>query len=99
MALSVQGDLYFATYVVGESPEQDGRCRSWVSDTMGRLAPFSAGCYLGDSDFTVRADQFMSDAAWDRFQRIRADRDPGGLFCGYDCADTARLNSRPLTNP
>ena len=50
-------------------PRRTAACRSWVSDTMGRLAPFSAGCYLGDSDFTVRADQFMSDAAWDRFRR------------------------------
>jgi FAD/FMN-containing dehydrogenase len=94
MALSVQGDIYFATYVVGESPAQDASCRAWVSDTMSRLAPFSAGCYLGDSDFTVRTDRFMSDAALDRFKRIRADRDPGGLFCGYDCADPALLNTR-----
>jgi FAD/FMN-containing dehydrogenase len=94
MALSVQGDIYFATYVVGESPAQDGACRAWVSDTMSRLAPFSAGCYLGDSDFTVRTDRFMSDAALGRFNRIRADRDPGGLFCGYDCADPALLNTR-----
>ncbi len=64
MALSVQSDIYFATYVVGESPAQDASCRAWVSDTMSRLAPFSAGCYLGDSDFTVRTDRFMSDAAW-----------------------------------
>jgi len=93
MALSVQTDLYFATYVVCQSPADDGRCRSWVDDTMRRLAPFSAGCYLGDSDFTVRHDRFMSDAAWDRFRRIRAERDPDGLFPGYDCADPARLNT------
>jgi len=93
MALSVQGDIYFATYVVGDSPAADGACRSWVDDTMRRLAPFSVGCYLGDSDFSVRADRFMSDAAWDRFRRIRADRDPGGLFPGYDCADPALLNA------
>ncbi len=93
MALSVQGDIYFASYVVGEAPGQDGLCRSWLSGTMRRLAPFSAGCYLGDSDLTVRPDRFMSDAAWDRFLRIRADRDPGGLFPGYDCADPALLNA------
>jgi FAD/FMN-containing dehydrogenase len=93
MALSVQTDIYFATYVVCESPDQDGPCQSWVSDTMRRLAPFSAGCYLGDSDFAIRPDRFMSDAAWDRFRRIRADRDPDGLFPGYDCADPSRLNT------
>lgn len=92
MALSVQSDIYFATYVVCEEPSQDSRCRSWVDDTMRRLSPHSAGCYLGDSDFTVRTDRFMSDAAWDRYRQIRADRDPGGLFAGYDCPDPARLN-------
>jgi FAD binding domain len=99
MALSVQTDLYFASYVVGESPGQDARCRSWLSGTMSRLAPFSAGCYLGDSDLTVRPDRFMSDAAWDRYLRVRAERDPGGRFAGYDCADPALLNASPVTGP
>jgi hypothetical protein len=35
----------------------------------------------------------MSDAAYDRFLRIRADRDPNALFPGYDCADPALLNA------
>jgi FAD/FMN-containing dehydrogenase len=92
MALSVQSDLYFATYVVGEEPAHDAACRSWVDETMRRLEPFSAGCYLGDSDLTIRPDRFMSDAAWDRFRAIRAQRDPGGLFVGYDCGDESALN-------
>jgi len=83
MALSVQGDLYFATYVVGESPAQDTLCQWWVAQAMDRLRPFSAGCYLGDSDLTVRADRFMSDAAWARFLDIRDARDPARLFAGY----------------
>lgn len=94
MALSVQTDLYFATYVVGESPSQDASCRLWVSGTMDRLQPFSAGCYLGDSDLTVRPDRFLSDPAWDRFRQVREARDPGHLFAGYDCADESALNPR-----
>jgi FAD/FMN-containing dehydrogenase len=94
MALSVQSDIYFATYVVCDSSSQDGLCRAWVDDTMRRLAPLSVGCYLGDSDLTVRPDRFMSDAAWDRFRAIRADRDPNGLFPGYDCTDPTLLNAR-----
>jgi len=93
MALSVESDLYFATYVVGETPRDDAACRSWVDDTMRRLGPFSAGCYLGDSDLTIRPDRFMSDAAWDRFRAVRAERDPGRLFAGYDCPDESVLNS------
>jgi hypothetical protein len=98
MALSVQSDLYFATYVVAERPDHDAACRGWVDDTMRRLQPFSAGCYLGDSDLAVRPDRFMSDAAWRRFSQIRADRDPGRLFAGYDCADESALNG-PAGHP
>jgi FAD/FMN-containing dehydrogenase len=83
MAQSLQTDLYFASYVVCSSAADDARCRAWVDDTMARIEPFSPGCYLGDSDFTVRPAPFMSDSAWDRFRRIRADRDPDGLFPGY----------------
>jgi FAD binding domain len=99
MALSLQSDIYFASYVVGESASDDALCRSWLDGTMRRLEPFSAGCYLGDSDFTVRQDRFMSDAAWDRFREIRAARDPGRLFAGYDCADEAALNMPAAGQP
>ena len=92
MALSVQTDIYFATYVVCEEPSLDGACRSWVDDTMHRLEPFSAGCYLGDSDLTVRPARFMSDEAWTRFRQIRAARDPDRRFAGYLCADESALN-------
>jgi FAD/FMN-containing dehydrogenase len=93
MALSLQTDIYFATYVVAESAAQDAACRAWVDDTMARLEPFSSGCYLGDSDFIIRPDKFMSDAAWERFRAIRAARDPGRLFAGYLSADESALNT------
>src|ERR1700677_1094413 len=54
MAVSLQTDIYFATYAVCESPAQDAACRRWVSETMRRLARFSPGCHLGDSDFPPR---------------------------------------------
>jgi hypothetical protein len=83
MAVSLQPDLYFAAYVAGRSPADDGRCRSWLDATMSRLSSYSEGCYLGDSDFTVRPDRILSDAAWSRFQQVRAVRDPAGRFSGY----------------
>jgi FAD/FMN-containing dehydrogenase len=92
MALSVQTDLYFASYVVGDEPGQDAGCRSWLDETMRRLEPFAAGCYLGDSDLTIRPDRFMSDAAWNRFRQVRAARDPDRRFAGYDCPDESALN-------
>ena len=97
MALSLQTDIYFATYVVAQDAAQDAACRAWVGETMGRLSPFSPGCYLGDSDFTIRPDRFMSDAAWDRYREIRAARDPGRLFTGYLTADESSRGDRPTT--
>jgi FAD/FMN-containing dehydrogenase len=94
MALSVQTDIYFATYVICEDREQDAACREFVDATMTRLEPFSPGCYLGDSDFTVRPDKFMSDGAWDRYQAVRADRDPERRFAGYLAAAEPTLNTR-----
>jgi hypothetical protein len=79
---------------VCECQEQDAVCREFVDATMARLEPFSPGCYLGDSDFTVRPDKFMNDEAWDRYQAIRAARDPERRFAGYLTADEATLNTR-----
>ena len=99
MALSLQTDMYFATYAVCEDAVcedtvQDAACREFVDATMARLEPFSPGCYLGDSDFTVRPDRFMSDEAWHRYQAIRAGRDPERRFASYLTADEAALNTR-----
>jgi len=97
MALSLQTDIYFATYVVCEDPAQDAACREFTDATMTRLQPFSPGCYLGDSDFLVRTDRFLSDEAWDRYQAIRANRDPERRFAGYLTADESALNTRLAT--
>ncbi|MET8234304.1 FAD-binding protein [Micromonospora sp. NPDC005298] len=83
MAVSLPSDLYFAAYVIGQTTAEDAHCRSWLDVTMSRVAAYSAGCYLGDSDLTVRPDRIMSDAAWLTFQQIRATRDPEGRFPGY----------------
>ena len=99
MAQSLQTDIYFASYVVCEHPAQDALCREFLTATMARLEPFSPGCYLGDSDFTVRPDRFMSDDAWARYQAIRADRDPERRFAGYLTADEATLNTRTGSRP
>jgi FAD/FMN-containing dehydrogenase len=94
MALSLQSDLYFATYVVGEDPSDDEPCRAWIDATMATLEPHSIGCYIGDSDFLRRPDTFLSDEAFARLTRIRADRDPDGRFPDYLVAPGARPNAR-----
>jgi len=83
MAFSLQSEIYLASYVVWESPDDDERCVSWLAGAMADLEPVTIGQYLGDSDLTRRQVRFMSDDAWTRLQEIRASRDPDGLFVGY----------------
>lgn len=94
MALSLQSDLYFATYVVSDDPAQDAACRAWTDATMAQLEPHSIGCYIGDSDFARRPDQFMSDDAFARLGRIRADRDPDGRFPDFLVGFGVQPNTR-----
>ena len=83
MALSLQTDLYFATYVVYADASEDARCTQWVQDTMERLEPFSPGCYLGDTDLLRRPAPFLVPGNHQRLAEIRAKYDPDGLFPGY----------------
>jgi FAD/FMN-containing dehydrogenase len=83
MAFSLQSEIYLASYVAWESPEDDERCSAWLEGTMADLEPVTVGQYLGDSDLSRRQVRFMSDEAWARFQAIRTARDPDGLFVGY----------------
>lgn len=95
MALSLQTDIYFASYVVWDDEADDERCRAWLDERMHDLAPVTAGCYLGDSDFTRRPAQFLSAQAYDRLERIRAERDPDGRFAGYLTTPGTVLNVDP----
>ncbi|MGV1008611.1 MAG: FAD-binding oxidoreductase [Dermatophilaceae bacterium] len=95
MALSLQSDLYFATYVVAEDPNEDAVCRDWVDATMTRLEPLTVGCYIGDSDLERRPQKFLSDEAFARLRAIRRDRDPQGRFPDYLVAPGYPVNVNP----
>jgi FAD/FMN-containing dehydrogenase len=83
MAFSLQSDIYLASYVLWEDEADDERHRAWQRRVMADLQPVTVGQYLGDSDLSTRRLRFASDAAWARLCRIRAERDPDGLFAGY----------------
>jgi hypothetical protein len=83
MAFSLQSEVYLASYVCWEDAADDERCLTWLADAMADLEPVTVGQYLGDSDLSRRQLRFLSDEAWARFQEIRAQRDPDGLFVGY----------------
>lgn len=83
MAFSMQSEIYLAAYVPWETAADDELCMTWLDGAMADLEPVTVGQYLGDSDLSRRQVKFMSDDAWERFQKVVAERDPDGLFVGY----------------
>ena len=97
MALSLQADLYFASYVIWKDEADDERCRAWLAAQMRRMEPISEGLFLADSDFTTRSAKFLSDAHWQRLEELRAHYDPDGLFHSYLAAPGTSLNVNSWT--
>jgi FAD/FMN-containing dehydrogenase len=92
MAFSLQTGIYFASYVIWENEEDDAKNRAWLKGIMERIEPITAGQYLGDSDFTVHQRKFMGDENFEKLQKIRAKRDPKGLFHSYLTQSDKTLN-------
>jgi FAD/FMN-containing dehydrogenase len=93
MALSLQTEVYCASYVVYKSAKQDAPLRLWLSERMREMEPFTVGQFLGDSDQSSRQVQFMGEAPWLRLQQIRAEYDPGSMFVGYLAKSSETLNT------
>jgi hypothetical protein len=93
MAFSVEGNVYVATYLIHDDPADDETYRERVHrQTAAIAAAGGVGVYLGDTDFTRRPDRFLSDENFGRLEKIRADRDPYGMFASYLVSDQDRLN-------
>jgi FAD/FMN-containing dehydrogenase len=95
MAFSVEGRAYLATYAIWPDPGDDERYSAWVVERTRKLAELGTGVYLGDTDFTRRADRFMAPGNYARLEEIRAQRDPDGRFCSYLAANGVELNAEP----
>jgi FAD/FMN-containing dehydrogenase len=92
MAFSIEANVYLATYVIFKDAADDDKYRRWVHERTAELAVHGEGVYLGDTDFTARADRFMSEANYARLEEIRAVRDPDGMFCSYLALPGVPLN-------
>ncbi|SHH28358.1 FAD/FMN-containing dehydrogenase [Jatrophihabitans endophyticus] len=93
MAFSVQSEIYLASYVLWTDPAEDAQHRAWLDRAMADLEPVTVGQYLGDGDLAHRQLRFLSDDAWERLAKIRAERDPDALFVGYLAGPTGATNA------
>src|SRR4029079_17655304 len=76
MALSVEANVYVATYAIYQDETDDERYRSWVHGRTAELARHGSGVYLGDTDFTRRQDRFLSDGNFARLREVCEKWDP-----------------------
>jgi FAD/FMN-containing dehydrogenase len=92
MAFSMEANVYLATYAIFTDEADDAKYRGWVHDRTSELARLGEGVYLGDTDFTMRGDRFMSADHYRRLEEIRAARDPQGMFCSYLASESVQVN-------
>lgn len=93
MALSLQSEIYLATYTLSQDAKDDDLLHRWVDEVMAEMEPVTIGQYLGDSDLANRQVKVLSDVAFARLERIRAERDPDGRFVGYLADPNVPLNT------
>lgn len=80
MAFSVEGKHYLALYGEWRDQADDARFGNWATDNMKAMAHLSKGIQLADENLSKRQARFLSDAHFERIQRIRVQYDPQGLF-------------------
>ncbi len=99
MALSLQTEVYVATFVVYEDASDDAKMADWLQGRMQEMQPYTAGQFLGDADMGARQVKFLGDAQWERLGKIRAARDPDGLFLDYLAKTSAPMNTNEWQQP
>ncbi|CAG7919700.1 unnamed protein product [Penicillium olsonii] len=94
MALSLQGDHYFAVYTIWEDEKDDQRCQEWLRRTMKRALKSSIGSYIGDSEFSHRDARYWRDQNTERLMEIRRKWDPQSRIAGGYPSTLALPNGR-----
>ena len=83
MALSVQGDIYFAVYSVWSDPKDDERMLRWPVEQMRKIERFSIGGQMNDENMVGRRERYLSPQAERKLEALRAKHDPNGVFLSY----------------
>lgn len=80
MAYSVEDETYIALYAVWQDPARDEENIEWATGNMKRMENLASGIQLADENLGRRAARFVTDENMSRLDRIRAERDPEGMF-------------------
>ncbi len=81
-AFSMVGPIFGCSYAIWRDPADDDANVDWLRRTANRLAPETAGHYVGEADLDRpgRLERCFSPAAWSRLQVLQARFDPAGRF-------------------
>jgi hypothetical protein len=71
MAFSMEPNVYLATDAIFTDEANDAKYRGWVHDRASELAKLGEGVNLGDADFAVRADRFISADHYRQLEEVR----------------------------
>lgn len=80
MALSVQGEVYIAGYTLWNDPALDEEMRRWPVDRMMLLDDISVGGQMNDENMLDHPQDYLSPAAYEKLERLRARHDPDNVF-------------------
>jgi FAD/FMN-containing dehydrogenase len=83
MAFSMESDLYIALYAVSHDASAEAAGQSWVTERMRELEHLADGIQLADENLGARPFRFLAPANLERLEKIRALRDPSGIFYSY----------------
>ncbi len=80
MAYSVEDETYIALYAVWQDPADDEENVEWATGNMRSMEHLASGIQLADENLGRRPASFVGEANLARLDRLRAERDPDGLF-------------------
>lgn len=83
MAYSVEDELYIAVYAAWDSAADDAKYRSWVTERMTAMEPFSTGIQLADENLINRPRRFVTEENLQRLDQVKAAYDPDNLFVSW----------------
>ena len=80
MAYSVEDEIYIALYAVWQDPAGDEENVEWATGNMKAMEHLASGIQLADENLGRRPANFVREKNLEKLDRLRAERDPDGLF-------------------